>query len=410
MAADEKSTGEANAENSDWALVKDDIFKRLIATEDLVRAVLSGRRRNFQPPADRIDVRPVLIKGVVRLKLDFTTDETVITKNYLPGEFEGLTLLDSGFSNFLIETRDERLEIRIGKKGKIFRKVSRTNLVPTYEHDRAKKRILPENDPYLIAVGISDVAGRVKPSMRDKYLQVEEFLKIIETSVAALETTSDPIRVIDLGCGHAYLTFAALRFIQLNGHAARFVGVDVKEKTRSRNEEIAKELGIEDEVTFVDSPIADYPVERVDIVIALHACDTATDDALAWAVASKAQVILAAPCCHHDLHKQITTKPQPLVQVFEHGILTVRQLDILTDALRAAILEIVGFHAEVFEFVSGEHTARNLMIRAIKRRGGANAHSRANEKLREYRHTCTVWGIKPALEERLKLGGIPLND
>ncbi len=199
MAADEKSTGEANLESSDWALVKDDIYKRLIATEDLVRAVFSGRRRNFQPPADRIDVRPVLIKGVVRLTLDFTTDETVITKNYLPGEFEGLTLLDSGFSNFLIETRNESLEIRIGKKGKIFRKVSRTNLVPTYEHDRGKKRILPENDPYLIAVGISDVVGKVKPSMRDKYLQVEEFLKIIETSVAALEKTSDPIRVIDLG-------------------------------------------------------------------------------------------------------------------------------------------------------------------------------------------------------------------
>jgi len=409
MAMANNSLDEARA-NAEWTSVRDEIYRRISDSHSFVRAVFSGRRRNHQPNFDRIDVRPVRIKEELRVQVEFRNSDGVVTKNLSPSEFSALALLDSGFSHFLVESRAERLEVRLGKKGQLSRKLSRTSLEPEYEHDKKKKRFLEESDSYLIAVGISDSEGRVKPSMRDKYLQVEEFLKILETSMSAIAENQAPVRIIDLGCGHAYLTFAAFRFFQLKNRTVNFIGVDVKSKTRERNEEIAKKLGIANEISFVDSAIAEHPIFEVDVVIALHACDTATDDALSWAIKANAKVILAAPCCHHNLHQQIKEKPDALAHVFQHGILAVRQVDLLTDALRAAILELVGFSADVFEFVSGDHTARNLMVRAIRVNAESNAQRRKAEKLREYRHTCALWGIKPALEERLELGGIPLSD
>lgn len=386
-----------------------EIVSRITDKNNFVRAVFSGRRRNFHPEAERIDIRPVLIKEDLLLQLMFRTDSRVVTQNYPFAELAKLELVASGYANFLVESRDERFEVRIGKKGQVFRKSSRANLEPSYDHDHKKKRILEENDSLLVAVGISDSSGRIKPSMRDKYLQVEEFLRILENGLDKFALTN-PIRIIDLGCGHAYLTFAVLRYLQKNNLPAKFIGVDVKAETRLRNEKIAVDMQIAQYVTFVDSTISDFPVEPVDIAIALHACDTATDDALTWAVEAEAKLILAAPCCHHDLHKQVQKAPAALTQIFDHGILAVRQMDLLTDALRAALLECVGYRAEVFEFISGDHTARNLMIRASR---GVNLDgnlARSAEKIREYRHTCELWGIKPALERRLKLGEIRAND
>jgi hypothetical protein len=176
---------------------------------------------------------------------------------------------------------------------------------------------------------------------------------------------------------------------------------------RDRNERNAEGLGVSNDVRFVDSTISNFPCEDVDVFVALHACDTATDDALAWAINAGSKVILAASCCHHDLHQQVERSPEALNEVLNHGILKFRQLDILTDALRARMLTIVGYKAEVFEFISGNHTARNLMIRATRdqrmRRGSA-------EKFHEYRHICALWGVKPALEERLKLDAITSGD
>lgn len=395
-----------------WAGVKQELIARITNKEDFVRAVFSGRRRHHQPPAERIDLRPVLIKDELLLQTQERQAERVLTKNYAFGEFEQLELLEAGFANFLVESRNESFEVRVGKRDQVFSKTARVNLEPSYEHDHKKDRFLDENDPLLIAVGISDATGRIKPSMRDKYLQVEEFLRVLDKSCAVLEPAA-PIRLVDLGCGHAYLTFAAFRFFQFHQRAVSFIGVDLRGDTRIRNEKIALELGIASDVCFIDSPIADLPIQGVDIAIALHACDTATDDALSWAVAAGAKVILAAPCCHHELQRQVRRGPDPLGQIFEHGILAERQMDLLTDALRATLLDVTGYKSEVFEFISGDHTARNLMIRAVldeSRLPNKPADARVHGKLREYRHTCELWGIKPALEARLKLGGFLPTD
>ena len=396
-------------DKENWRQVKSEIIERVTDKQNLVRVVLSGRRRNFQPPADRIDIRPVLIKDELILQSTTTTEANVITKNQSFEDFIKLDLFEVGFANFLIESRSERLEVRIGKRGQIFSKKSRAELLPSYVHDHQKNRFLDENDRFLIAVGISDKSGKVKPSMRDKYIQVEEFLRNLDDCIGAIEPNAQ-MRLVDLGCGHAYLSFLAFRFFQLRNIPVTLVGVDMNPDSRKRNEGLAAELGISENLQFTASTIADYPVAGVDIAIALHACDTATDDALAWAVSAGARIILAAPCCHHDLHKQIRKRPEPLIQIFEHGILKVRQIDILTDALRAAILDIAGYESDVFEFISGDHTGRNLMIRAILRENRAISTQAQGAKIREYRHTCEIWGVKPALAERLKLGDLRATD
>ena len=319
-----------------WEQAQAEILQRIGAHDTFVRAVFSGRRRNYQPEFDRVDLRPVQIKGEIKLQMTATSGARHVVKNSSTSEFAAMDVLDSGFANFLVESRNERFEVRVGKKGQVFAKSSRANLAPSYEHDHQKRRFLQESDPYLIAVGISDISGRIKASMRDKYLQVEEFVRILDSSIDE-SRENGVVRLVDLGCGHAYLTFAAFRYFQLKGQAVSLVGIDVKPETRMRNEKIAEQLQISTDVKFVDSTISMFPTQEIDIAVALHACDTATDDALAWAVNSGAKLILAAPCCHHDLHEQVTKAPEPLTQVFEHGILAVRQVDILTDALRAAI-------------------------------------------------------------------------
>lgn len=399
-----------DADEAPWISAKREIIERVSREGDFVRAVLSGRRRNHQPAFDRLDIRPVLIKDGYQLQVISLKDNQATTKNYAPKDLVLSDLMESGFSNFLVETRSERHEVRVGKKGQIFSKSTRVDLAPSYEHDRQKPRILAESDPYLIAVGISDSSGRVKPSMRDKYLQVEEFLRILAASIDPQQSKKRTLRIIDLGCGHAYLTFAAIRFFQTKGINATFEGVDVRADSRERNTRLAEQLGISDLVRFIDSEISTYAVHDVDVAIALHACDTATDDALAWAIKANAELILAAPCCHHDLHAQVKDAPKTHAELFKHGILKVRQMDILTDALRASLLEISGYKAEVFEFISGDHTARNLMIRGIRSDNRSKAAEKLAEQIREYRHTCALWGIKPALEERLELGSLQAND
>ena len=395
------SNQKRSKESDEWSNVKKEIIRRITDEKNFVRAVFSGRRRNFQPSVERIDIKPVLIKEQIVLQVNSLTGVNSSTENLTFLEFKKLDLPEVGFANFLVETRSESLQVRIGKRGQIFSKVSRAELEPDYQHDKKKKRILDEDDPFLRAVGISDFTGKVKPSMRDKYLQVDEFLKVIERSAEKLMDSKKAIRLVDLGCGHAYLTFAAYRYFQLNGRAVDFVGVDIRESSRARNQKISEELGISTNVSFIASEIKEFDGEKFDVAIALHACDTATDDALAWAINNEVELVLAAPCCHHDLHTQVKEFPKDVAILAHDGILATRQLDLLTDEIRAQILRLMGYKTDVFEFISGDHTARNLMIRGVR-----SARSSSAEELSEYRHICQSWGVKPALEARLKLGSL----
>ena len=374
-------------------------------SQNLVRVVLSGRRRNMQTPCERIDIRPVQIKNQLHLQVIENNGRQSTAKNYLPTNFDTNDLLRSGYANILIEQTSGSLSIRISKKGEAL--VTRTKGIneQLLGHDRNKNRLLNPNDPFLMEVGISDSKGVIKPSKSDKYMQVEEFLRILAPTLKnAIEagqihkpTRDKPLTITDLGCGHAYLTFGAHQYLQAEAIPVSVIGIDIRPKSRDRNIAIAEKLGIEKSIAFRAEEISETTVTKTDVAIALHACDTATDDAIAWAVQSDAKLLFIAPCCHHDLQSQLSEIPEPWSMLTKHGLMKERISDLITDALRAQILRLLGYRVDVIEFIGGEHTPRNLMIRAVKTGAKPDAHDVAR-----YKEMIAMWRVKPALAERLE--------
>ena len=382
----------------------EEVLATLKKSENFVRLVLSGRRRNMQTPAERIDVKPVLIKGEIKYQVLQSDGRAMTTKNYTPSEFLALNYLDSGFANILVETKMGSISIRITKKGEALIHRTKDSFEVDLSHDRAKSRLLDASDPFLIEIGISDASGKVKASKNDKYLQVEEFLRLLVPSLsAAIEaghiskpTDSAPLSIVDLGCGHAYLTFGAHQYLWSQGIPVNVIGIDVRESPRARNNEIAKKLGISKTINFLAEEISQTSLQAADVAIALHACDTATDDAISWAVTAGAKLALIAPCCHHDIQAQMVEIPEPWQMITRNGIMKERLGDLITDALRMQIMKLSGYRVEAIEFIGGEHTPRNLMIRAVK----TGAIADGAEKLR-YEEMISLWKVKPALASLL---------
>ena len=373
---------------------------KFLDSNNLVRVVLSGRRRNMQTLHERIDMRPVLIKEVLHIQVSHSDGRQMTTKNYLPLQTPFAELLRSGYANILLEGTSETLNVRITKKGEALLHREKSSKEQELSHDRSKARLLDASDPFLIAIGISDAQGEVKPSKSDKYMQVEEFLRILAPTLAgaisaghiAQPTEAKPLTIVDLGCGHAYLTFAAHQYLRSQGIPVKVIGIDIRPAARDRNNEIASQLGISSSIEFRAEEIADTTLTTADVAIALHACDTATDDAIAWAINTDAKLALIAPCCHHDIQAQMNEIPEPWSLITRNGIMKERLGDLLTDALRMQIMKLRGYRVEAIEFVGGEHTPRNLMIRAVKTGAPADKNEEA-----KYEQMLSLWKVKPAL-------------
>ncbi len=368
--------------------------------DNFVRAVLSGRRRNMQTQYERIDIRPVQLKDGLKLQLVMSEEKQDTTKNIDIDGSKILELLNGGYANILVEFTTGSYSLRITKKGEALIHEAKGVFERSVNHDRTKDRLLDASDPFLIEVGISDHKGSIKPSMQDKYRQVEEFLRILEP---ALPEKKEKLSIVDLGCGHAYLTFATHQYLRKSGVDAHVIGIDVRENSRDRNNAIAKKLGITDSIEFRAEEISETAITTADIAIALHACDTATDDAIAWGVQHGVQLLLIAPCCHHDLQVQMQDIPEPWPMLTRHGIMRERLGDLLTDSFRTQILKLLGYRVDAIEFVGGEHTPRNLMIRATKT--GAKPEP---IDIARYKEMLAQWNVNPALAQRLakELGAI----
>ncbi len=385
---------------------------RLLDPETLVRAVASGRQKAAQPRWRRVELRYVDLKAGRHLQLTAYDETQAHTSNHAVGDAARDAvddLLDEPFGNWHVETTTETVQLRVTRKGEalVHTTARREPAEVDRGHDRDKDRLLPEDDPLFRALGLADADGRLKPSRRDKYRQVEEFLRLLDTAVTeAIDkgqlrrpTTEEPLRVADLGCGNAYLTFAAERYLAgVRGLPVHLVGVDVKEQSREHNEKVAGELGLD--ATFVvgtigGAELADSP----EVVLALHACDTATDEALARAVGWDAALVLAAPCCHHDVAAQLrkAPTPAPYAMLTRHGILRERLADTLTDGLRATLMRLQGYRVDVVQFVESKHTPRNTLLRATR----TGAPVKGGSLRREYDDLVEAWGIHPRLAELL---------
>ncbi len=389
----------------------------LLDPDALVKAVASGRQKGTQPTWRRAELRYVDLKAGRHLQVT-TYDETQAhTANHAVATSDGQSpardavdaLLDEPFGNWHVDTTTQSHQLRVTKKLEaVVHTTDRTEPVEAERgHDRDKARLLPEDDPVFVALGISDEAGRLKPSRQAKYRQVEEFLRLLDASVTdALDkghlrrpTAEDPLRIVDLGCGNAYLTFAAERYLAgVRGLPVRLTGVDVKEQSREHNAEVAERLGVG--ASFVVGTIGAVALDPApEVVLALHACDTATDEALAQAASWGAQLVLAAPCCHHDIAAQLrrSPTPAPYAMITRHGILRERLADTLTDALRASLMRQQGYRVDVVQFVESQHTPRNTMLRAVR----TGAPVTGGSVRTEYDDLVDTWGISPALARLL---------
>jgi SAM-dependent methyltransferase len=335
----------------------------------------------MQPAHERIDIRPVQLKDGLAIQVSYSDGRQMTSKNYSHGEFPFNDFAEAGYANFHVELEGETIALRISKKGAPLFSKSKNEVTRDLSHDRSKKRLLNPADPFLREVGIADANGNIKPSKMDKYKQVEEFLRLLiptlNDAISAghihAPSADKPLRIVDLGCGHAYLTFAAHQYLKSEGIAVHVTGIDIRPASRDRNNAIAKSLGIESSISFLAEEISETTMNQADVAIALHACDTATDDAIAWALNRDVPLTLFAPCCHHDIQAQMKIAPEPWSLITRHGIMRERLGDLITDSLRIQLMKLHGYRVDAIEFIGGEHTPRNLMIRAVKT--GAEAES-----------------------------------
>ncbi|SFC60808.1 Methyltransferase domain-containing protein [Nocardioides terrae] len=382
----------------------------------LVKAVASGRQKGEEPPPwRRVELRYVDLKAGRHLQVTKYDATQAFTSNHsISSDSDDARaavdeLIDLAFGHWNVSTTTEDHALRVTKRLEAV--VATTPPAAPREvtrgHDQPKARLLPEDDPVFVELGISDGDGRLKPSRQAKYRQVEEFLRLLDASVTEAlvkghlrrPTAEEPLRIVDLGCGNGYLTFAAQRYLtSVRGLPVVVTGVDVKEQSRDHNSAVAARLGMSAE--FVAGTISDAELaERPEVVLALHACDTATDDALARAVEWEVPLVLAAPCCHHDIAAQLrkTPTPSPYAMLTRHGILRERLADTLTDALRASLMRLQGYRVDVVQFVESQHTPRNTMLRAVRTGGPV----KGGAVRKEYDDLVTTWGLEPRLGELL---------
>lgn len=352
-------------------------------------------------------MRPIDLRGQTHLSFEAFDAKKSVTNNYLPSEVEAPlnSLYECGFAGIHISTNEDEIDLRTSKKGKVLLGRRRNNTDANPEagpepHNRVKNLPLSEDKPsrLLQLMGVQSADGRVKPTMRAKFTQINQFLTLLMHSVESAKLPMDrPWKLLDCGCGSSYLTLAAHHYLNdVLGQPAELLGVDVNEDLIRKSMEKVDAAGARG-LNFACGRIGEIDT-TADIVLALHACDTATDDAIGQAIRSKAEVVLVAPCCQHHLNRQLTaTGPEVLRPLLRHGILRERTADLLTDAFRALALRIAGYRTDVVEFVSSEHTPRNVLIRGV--RGGP---TRDPQDVEEFEKLKQFWNVTPAIEPWLK--------
>ena len=344
-----------------------------VLNENLLQMVFSGVKN--PQAAIKVRVRPMMVKQSLVFQAAFWDGKKEKHTN-----FEKQQLMDAAwlwiqqdYKQLQAETTDMGVSVLVSKKGKVTIKKRKLQCVrPAAElsHNRKKRYILEEGTPvpFLVELGVMTPEGRVVNSKQDKFRQINRFLEFIQDICPVLPRNRE-LTMIDFGCGKSYLTFAMYYYLHhLQGLDLRIIGLDLKEDVIEHCNELARKFGYE-KLQFLTGDIADYEgVTQVDLVVTLHACDTATDYALAKAVAWNARAILSVPCCQHELNRQI--KNETLEPVLKYGLLKERMAALITDGLRASLLEQQGYEVQVLEFIDMEHTPKNILIRAVKKKNG----------------------------------------
>lgn len=372
--------------------------------ETLIRVILSNP--SSKDGVIKICARPMLKNKSLLFQIEEYTKTQVFHKNltagdassYLTGKLSSDTSSQTAsFKNALVETKSFTANVLVSKKGTITIK-KKMNASPkqtkiSLSHNRKKKYILEEGIPvpFLIDLGVMTQNGNIVNAHYDKFRQINRFLEYIEDILPSLPTGRE-LRILDFGCGKSYLTFAIYYYLKvLKGYPVRITGLDLKEDVIRHCNELAVKYGY-DKLEFLCGDIAYYDgCSQVDMVVTLHACDTATDYALAKAVGWGAKVILSVPCCQHELNKQM--KNDLLSPVLHYGILKERMAALMTDGLRAQILEANGYRTQILEFIDMAHTPKNLLIRAVYNGHCADNKAQINDLLAAFDVNPTLYRL-----------------
>lgn len=389
--------------------VKEELRQRVMG-EGFMKLVQSVRRNGKQ---FKIALRPVEIGGERKFQAEMTDEGRVQVKNFsVAGAAAGLEeiIAQRGARDLHLMTSSGDLHIRVTRKGKVTltRSAELSRVATLQPHDRVKKLPLTSFDSsaLLRTIGLADAEGRIRASMRGKYDQINEFLKVVKDVIDEKTDRARPFTVVDCCCGKAYLTLSLCQYLTevLGFSAVKVIGVDRRADVINSARKMAERLDFGENAVFVESDLESFQlsaagVERVDMVVSLHACDTATDEALAKAVEWKSRYILSAPCCQHELNKAIgQSQSSAFSGLLRQSILRERLCDLLTDSFRAMILRILGFKTQVIEFVSPDATARNIMLKCeYSVKPGQPGPICEYLQLRDY------WKVVPWLENRLQL-------
>lgn len=372
--------------------------------ETLIRVILSNP--SSKDGVIKICARPVLKNKSLLFQIEEYTKTQVFHKNlttgdagsYLTGKLSSdASSQTAEFKNALVETKSFTANVLVSKKGTITikKKMNTSTKQPkiSLSHNRKKKYILEEGIPvpFLIDLGVMTQNGSIVNAHYDKFRQINRFLEYIEDILPSLPTGRE-LRILDFGCGKSYLTFAIYYYLKvLKGYPVRITGLDLKEDVIRHCNELAVKYGY-DKLEFLCGDIAYYDgCSQVDMVVTLHACDTATDYALAKAVGWGAKVILSVPCCQHELNKQM--KNDLLSPVLHYGILKERMAALMTDGLRAQILEANGYRTQILEFIDMAHTPKNLLIRAVYNGHCADNKAQIDELLAAFDVNPTLYRL-----------------
>ena len=375
--------------------------------DTFLRLTMTGKRRGESSPYVKIIVRPVMIKERRHLKFSYFDGKKDITKNY-----EGnavLSPLDEAlclpFKQYHVQSSTGDIRVRMTRQGDALISRSKASLsdAPDLSHNKPHSYLLAggKNNEFLHKINITDASGKVKPSMQSKFRQIHEFLSRLEPMIHESPSPDGEIEIVDCGCGSAYLTFAAYHYLKYSrGLQPHIVGIDrdsvIVEKCRTLRDDLKWK-----DLDFYVSSISHYTPEKIpDMVLSLHACNTATDEAIARGIHWGSQAIVVAPCCQHELRPQI--EASSMQSILRYGLLKQRTAEIVTDAVRAQILRIMGYRTGVVEFVYPSHTPKNLMIRAEKVREPGNP-----QLIREYLDLRDFWHVEPRLEGLI---GTPFTD
>ncbi len=377
-----------------------DFFSESLQNNLFIKITLSHKRDKTND-LKTVFGKVVKIKNELKLSFVYRYPTKDITKNFDFSTAKDLVneMLHKDFfqADIFAATENRFLIINAKNEVKVNRKAVTVSDIPEFSHDNIKKRYISlQNNIYLSELGITTPDGKIKNAMEDKYRQIDKYIETVD-SIVGQATLPHSFSVVDMGSGKGYLTFALYdHFVNTLHLDADITGIEFRQELVDKTNFIAQKAGF-DKLRFKTGTIQNTTVDKIDMLIALHACDTATDDAIYRGIQSKAAVIICAPCCHKQIRKQLNPA-NVLKQITKHGILAERQAELITDAIRALILEAYGYKTKVFEFISGEHTPKNLLIVGTKKK---EIEAPDKKLLQEVAEIRKIYGIEFHYLEKL---------